>query len=106
MALNDTQNALIDFNKSTAINDQQSDVFYARGMVHFTLGRHDAAVHDHRRAMQLSGLKSIPSSIYQIFYHTHHDGNNTILRNIYQNKLNAAEKALKECKVDDPYIEV
>ncbi len=103
MALKDNQNALINFNKSTAINDQQSDVFYARGMVHYKLGRHDAAVYDHRRAMQLSGQKSIPPSIYQSFYHTHHDSNNTILRNVYQNKLNAAEKALNECKDDDPY---
>ena len=98
MALNDTHKAFINFNKSISINDQQSDVFYARGMLHSTLGRHDAAVHDHHQAMQLSGLHPMSSSIYKTLYYTHQHGNDTIIRNIYQNKLNAAQKALGECK--------
>lgn len=103
MALNDTYNALISFNKSTSINDQQSDVFYARGMLQFTLGRHDAAVYDQRRAMQIGGLHAMSPSIFKIFYHTHDYGNDTIARNFYQEKLNAAEKELEESKQNRSY---
>lgn len=108
MALNDAHNALIEFNQSTEINDQQSDVFYARGMLYFTLGRHNAAVNDHRRAMQLDGTPSTPLSAYQTFHHTHHHhhrGNDTVWRNFYQNQLNSAKNALKNCKDDSQKIE-
>ena len=97
MALQDTHDALISFNESTSRNDKQSDVFYARAMVHFTLGRYDAAVCDHIRAMQLGGLRFTTPSIYNTLYDTH-NYNKTILRNIYYNQLTAAKQALEEDK--------
>ncbi|CAF3864566.1 unnamed protein product [Rotaria sp. Silwood1] len=99
MALNDVHDALINFNKSISLNNRQSDVFYARGMLHFTLGRHDAAVNDHRYALELGESNSMVPSIYQTFYHTHNynrDEDNP--RVFHQRKLHEAEVALKHCK--------
>ncbi|CAF1219986.1 unnamed protein product [Rotaria magnacalcarata] len=99
MALNDAHEALINFNKSISLNSSQSDVFYARGMLHFTLGRHDAAVYDHRQALELRESNSIVPSIYQTFYHTHnYNPNNIDPRISHMKQLREAEAALKHCK--------
>ncbi|CAF3124826.1 unnamed protein product [Rotaria socialis] len=99
MALNDVHVALISFNKSILLNSSQSDVFYARGMLHFTLGRHDAAVYDHRQALELGESNSIISSIYQTFYHTHnYNPNNVDPRIFHQKQVREAEAALKRRK--------
>ncbi|CAF2116690.1 unnamed protein product [Rotaria magnacalcarata] len=100
MALNDAHEALINFNKSILLNSSQSDVFYARGMLHFTLGRHDAAVYDHRQALELGESNySIIPSIYQTLYHTHnYNPNNVDPRIFHQKQVREAEAALKHCK--------
>lgn len=99
IALNDTYDALINFNKSILLNNRQRDVFYARGMLHFTLGRHEAAVYDHRRALELGESKPLLSSIYQTFYNTHNHDHEEISPHIsLQKKLREAEAALKYCK--------
>ncbi|CAF2840450.1 unnamed protein product [Rotaria sp. Silwood2] len=99
MALNDVHDALINFNKSISFNNHQSDVFYARGMLHFTLGRHDAAVNDHRHALELGEANSIVPSIYQTFYHTHKYNRDDVNSHVFhQKKLREAETALKHCK--------
>ncbi|UJR35957.1 hypothetical protein I4U23_028698 [Adineta vaga] len=53
MILNKPEKALINFNKSTKLNGNESDVFYARGMIQYELGHHDAAVDDYRTAIEL-----------------------------------------------------
>ncbi|CAM4777564.1 unnamed protein product [Rotaria magnacalcarata] len=100
MALNDAHEALINFNKSILLNSSQSVVFYAHGMLHFTLGRHDAAVYDHRQALELGESNySIIPSIYQTLYHTHnYNPNNVDPRIFHQKQVREAEAALKHCK--------
>lgn len=96
MALNDVHEALINFNKSISLNSAQSDVLYARAMLHFKLGRHDAAVYDHRQALELGGLNSTVPSIYRTFFYTHnYNKNNEDPRIPLQKQLLEAEAKLK-----------
>ncbi|CAF5227999.1 unnamed protein product, partial [Rotaria magnacalcarata] len=65
MSVNAVHDALVSFKKSISLNDRQSDVFYARGMLHYSLGRYEAAANDHQRALELSELNSTVPLIYQ-----------------------------------------
>jgi tetratricopeptide (TPR) repeat protein len=99
MALDDANYALINFNKSISLNNRQADVFYARGMLHFTLGRYDAAVYDHRHALELRETNPTLPSIYQTFYHTHNYGRDNINHRLsHQKQLHEAEATLRYCK--------
>jgi tetratricopeptide (TPR) repeat protein len=94
MKLDHPHKALIDFNESTKMNDQQSDVFYARGMLHYKLGRHDAAVYDQRTAMELERKSLSSAPIYNILYHT----DKYYKYYYYENKIHEAEELLKKYK--------
>jgi tetratricopeptide (TPR) repeat protein len=98
IALNYPRKALIDFNDSTKLNDNQSDVFYARGILQYKLGRHDAAVHDQRKAIELGRKSPSVAPIYKTFYHTDKHGDNYNYYNYYENKIHEAKKLLEKNK--------
>jgi tetratricopeptide (TPR) repeat protein len=99
MALNNSHQAIIDFNQSTKLNENQSDVFYARGMLHYTLGRHDAAVYDQRKAMELERKSSSSTaSVLKTIYYTNKFSDNRNIHIYYQNKIHEAKELLKKNK--------
>jgi tetratricopeptide (TPR) repeat protein len=101
--LNHLHRALIDFNKSIELNNYQSDAFYARGMLHYKLGRYDAAVYDQRKAMELKRESSPIMSVYPTFYHKNKYDDNYMY---YENKICEAEELLKKYKgtANEPFI--
>ncbi|CAF1000906.1 unnamed protein product [Didymodactylos carnosus] len=52
---NKYQEAMTNFNQSLKLASYHPDVYYARGILHYKLGRHDASIHDQRKAFQLGG---------------------------------------------------
>ncbi len=102
MALNHKHKALVDFNESTKLNDNQADVFYARGMLHYTLGRYDAAVYDQRKAIELERTSPASAPVHNTIYHIHKHGDNYNKYNYYENKIREAEKLLEKYK-NTPY---
>ncbi|CAF0784358.1 unnamed protein product [Adineta steineri] len=101
MALDNSHQALIDFNQSTELKKNQSDVFYARSMLHYTLGRYDAAVYDQYKAMELE-RRSLPlASDHKTMYYP--DKNGTIHNNYiyYKNRIHEAKDLLKNNKDKD-----
>jgi tetratricopeptide (TPR) repeat protein len=95
MALNNSHQALIDFNQSTKLNENQSDVFYARGMLHYTLGRHNAAVYDQRKAMELE-RKSSTTPVLKTIYYANKFSDNRNIHVYYQNKIHEEKELLKK----------
>lgn len=96
VALDHTHRALIDLKKSTEYNQYQSDVFYARGMLHNKLGRHDAAVYDQRKAMELE--RKLPSLTFVQNTINYTDKQGDIHNNYmyYENKIREKEELLKK----------
>ncbi|CAF1454655.1 unnamed protein product [Rotaria magnacalcarata] len=97
MSVNAVHDALVSFKKSISLNDRQSDVFYARGMLHYSLGRYEAAANDHQRALELSELNSTVPLIYQTLnpmYNSSEYYNN--IRIVQERPLRKAEAELKQ----------
>lgn len=96
MVVDHPHRALVDFNESTNINDNQSDVFYARGMLQYKLGRHDAAVYDQRKAMELERKSSSLAPVHKIFYRTTKYGDIYNNNTYYENKICEKKELLKK----------
>ncbi|CAF1047183.1 unnamed protein product [Adineta ricciae] len=96
MALNDPHQALIHFNESIELNKSQSDVFYARSMLLYTLGRYDAAIYDQHQAMELHRKSSPLASTYKTMFYTDKDGVSPTKYAYYNSRICETEKLLKD----------
>ncbi|CAF0830999.1 unnamed protein product [Adineta ricciae] len=83
MALNKMEKALINLNRSIQMNDNQPDVFYARAMMQYQVGRHNTAVEDHRIAVELKQMS-----------HTHKSNSRKKLNIYFTNKIQETENFL------------